>query len=64
MLPLARVVRVPHHAARPDHRPLTRPCIADYLETTMGTTDTDIVPREALVARLQGEIKAGVPGGL
>src|SRR5215212_9400870 len=30
---------------------------ADYLPTTMATTDTDILSREELVAQLQGEIK-------
>jgi hypothetical protein len=37
--------------------PLTKLPAPDYLQTTMATTDTGILSREALVARLQGEIK-------
>src|SRR5215212_1659904 len=49
-------------AARQGRRPrsarLTEPPSADYLQSTMATTDTDILSREELVARLQDEIKA------
>src|SRR5215203_4457786 len=46
--------------ARSAHRerPLTEHSAPDYLQTTMATTDTGILSREELVARLQGEIKA------
>src|SRR5215204_1169861 len=51
----------PPPLARGDPSPgsrLTEPPSPDYLQTTMATTDTDILSREELVAQLQDEIKA------
>lgn len=50
-------VRPSPGAARPAGARLTEPLAANYLESTMATTESDILSRAELIAQLQGEIK-------